>query len=173
MFYRANYFKKGQLKIQQMAFMLVALMIFFGMVALVYFAITTASLEKDIAELRDKEARELVKKLAGTPEFAFTSSTDCSSCVDLDKLLLLKENGAYSDLWNLDYLMVERVYPSINDDECTRATYPDCGKITVKENSGDISTKTAFVTLARWDQDLNGFRYEIGRIHTSYVGVGE
>ena len=42
---------KGQMKIQQMAFVLVALMIFFAIVTLFYFSIRVQVLQKDVVTL--------------------------------------------------------------------------------------------------------------------------
>ena len=157
--------KKAQMKIQQMAFMLVTLVVFFGMVALIYFSISIANLRKDVSRLQDDEAMELARKMSGTPEFAFTATSDCSSCIDVDKIKIIQSDTAlqnkYKDLWNIDYLMVECVSTSPGD------CYPD---IEVIPKSEEFSTKTAFVTLARWDTSLGNegnYRYDLGRIHTS------
>lgn len=160
---------KAQMKIQQMAFMLVALMIFFALVGVVYFAISGSNLKQKAQDLEDKEAKEIVRKLSGSPELSFTSSTDCSSCIDIDKALFIKEIPIYKEFWNLDYLMIEKFSSSATERECTRANYPDCTTITIIEKDDDIATQTAFVSLARWDEELSSgsFRYEIGRIHAS------
>jgi len=150
-----------------MAFMLVALIIFFAMIALVYFSISITSLQSKATELQDQEAKEIVRKLSGSAELAFTSSSDCSSCLDLDKALMLKGLQQYEDFWNLDYLMIEKVHPSPSDIECTKTNYPNCGKITIISKEGNIATKTAFVSLVRWDSSVDGFKYELGRIHAS------
>jgi hypothetical protein len=167
-----NCSRKGQMKIQQMAFMLVATVIFFSMVGLIYFSITLTNLRTQAEDLRKNEAREIVKSISRTPELSFTSTTTCSQCLDLDKALLLKDlahSGAYENFWDLDYLEVEIVYPHVSGQvECTRANYPNCNKLVIinkTENFGLASS--AFVSLARWDPDMNDFRYEFGRIHAS------
>jgi hypothetical protein len=167
---------KGQMKIQQMAFMLVALVIFFALVALVYFTISIASLERAVTILEDAEARELVRSFHGSPEFTFTSAGDCSSCIDLDKVLFLKESEAYNNFWNLDLLVIEVIYPldpNLADVECTRSNYPKCGKITLIEKPNFGARSEAFVTLARWDPEIDNFRYELGRIAVSGARANE
>lgn len=157
------------MKIQQMAFMLVAVVIFFSIVGLIYFSITITNLRTQAENLRKNEAREIVKSISGTPELSFTSRSTCSQCLDLDKALLLKESSAYRNFWDLDYLEVEIIYPHISGQvECNRANYPNCNKLVIinkNENFGLASS--AFVALARWDRDMNDFRYEFGRIHAS------
>ncbi len=163
-------YSKGQMKIQQMAFVLVALMIFFGMAALVYFSFSMSNLKQNAQELKDKEGIEIVKKISTSPEFAFGGRA-CSSCVDFDKILILKENAKYKKFWNLDYLTVEKVSNKTSLKECDRFTYPDCEVITVVKESGNFgAANAAFVTLARWDSGLGaggGFRYELGKIYAS------
>lgn len=163
---------KAQMKIQQMAFVLVALAIFFALAALLYFSFSLYNLRDTANTLADDEAREIVRKLSGAPELGFTSSTDCNSCIDLDKALLLKELAAagspYENFWNLDYLMVEKISNSGNQEECTRFNYPNCKTITIiNKNANFGSASKSFVALATWDEGAKRYRYEFGRIHAS------
>jgi hypothetical protein len=165
------------MKIQQMAFMLVAVMIFFGMVAVIYFSISLSSLESKVEQLREEEARELARQITGTPEFTFTAAGDCSSCLDMDKAFQLKEKGGYENLWNLNYLEIERIHPNspalVGERECDTATQyrdGDCNKIIIINRDGKKDTKIAFVTLVRWNSTIAGatnWKYELGRIHAS------
>lgn len=167
----AGFSKKAQMKIQQMAFMIVAITIFFSMVALVYFSITMAGIKGDAERLQDEEARAIVRKLAGSPEFSFTASSDCSSCIDLDKVYSLRDMKIFEDLWNLDHLYIEILYPVYDDVDCNENNYPEhCNKIVILNKTSEYATKTAFVALARWDSTLGssgGYRYEFGKIHAS------
>src|SRR3989344_366257 len=101
-------YSKGQMKIQEMAFVLVAIFIFFALVALLYFSIRLSGLRQSAQMSNDDQAREMVKKIASMPEF---SSPECDSCIDLDKALIVKNKVVYNNFWELDYLKIERVYP--------------------------------------------------------------
>ncbi len=160
--------KKGQMKVQEMAFVLIAIILFFGMVALVYFSIRLSSLKEDVTSIREQSAKELSRKLADIPEFSWTSST-CSGCIDLDKVLVMKDRAAYKGFWDLDYLMVERVFPNKTAVECTRANYPECGKITLINNTKYFgSPATAFVALCRIEPSKGGYtKCEMGKIHAA------
>tara|TARA_Y100000310_G_scaffold337711_1_gene425482 strand:- start:1655 stop:2164 length:510 start_codon:yes stop_codon:yes gene_type:complete len=165
-----SFSKKGQIKIQQMAFVLVALMIFFVLVGLVYFTYRISDLRGEAESLGDEEAQELVRKLSGTAEFAYTEE-DCANCIDLDKVLVLKDRQTYRDFWDLDYLKIKRVYP-IMEGECEKGNYPNCGTITVidKENFGTPSE--AFVALCRFEKSNGGYtKCELGRIYASGEGI--
>jgi len=166
--------KRAQMKIQQMAFMLVAVMIFFGMVALVYFTISIKGLQDKAEILAEEDGRRMARQLAGTPELAYTVRDGCDSCLDLDKAFQLSTINSYAeDLWNLDYLMIERISPSFPDQKCTSPAnnYPNgCNEIEIIAPKRGLSgTKTAFVALVRWDDSIGGspgaYRYEFGRIH--------
>jgi len=43
-----------------------------------------------LARAQNEEAILLARKLAGSPEFAFTSSSDCATCIDMDKIMPLE-----------------------------------------------------------------------------------
>ena len=174
MSYIVKYSRRGQFKIQQMAFVLVALMIFFALAALFYFTIRIGSLRGDVEVLREEEAKEIVKKLAGTSEFAFSSGS-CDNCIDLDKVLILKERKSYANFWGLDFLKIAKVYPSIEGDiECTRANYPDCSTITIIESENYGGPSDAFVSLCYWRAEKGGYvKCELGRIYASGIKVKE
>lgn len=165
----ANFSKKAQLKIQQMAFVLVALMIFFGLVAVIYFSIWSSGIKESATQRQEEEALQIALAFTGSPEFAFTSSSDCSSCVDLEKIVSL-DKDVYKNLWNLDYLEVQIIYPEPQSPNtiCSSSNLAACGKIEIiprKSNLG--STSSVFVSLARRDPDTRDFKYEIGKIIVS------
>jgi len=167
--------RKGQLKIQQMAFVLIAIMIFFALVAIFYFSIRLANLQESAGDLGEREAREVVRKLATSPEFGLLSKKDCDNCIDLDKLIVLKDRVAYQGFWNLDYLAVERIYPN-GTGECTLGSYRDCSRTTIIEKTEDFgAVSETFVSLCYWGQGGgSGFvKCEIGRIYASGKGINE
>jgi hypothetical protein len=175
----ANYFRNlgqlkiqhrlGQLKIQQMAFVLVALMIFFGIVVLFYVTIRFSNLENVAGNLDEEDARQLVKKIASSSEFAYTA-VDCSNCIDMDKVLFLKEQKTYSGFWRLDYLQVEVL--GGNGIECSKFNYPECSKISIIESRDFGSVVSSFVSLCSWEGDQGGYsKCELGRISVSGRGI--
>ena len=164
--------RRGQLKIQQMAFVLVALMIFFGLVSLIYFRLRVSNIEDSAVNLKDEEAKELVRKLSGSAEFAFTSE-DCSNCIDFDKVLILSERKSYEGFWNLKHLEIQKVYPE-SEGICNRQNYPKCDTLKIidsGENTGAITS--SFVSLCRWESGKGEgyYKCEIGRILASGEGI--
>jgi len=157
---------KGQMKIQQMAFVLIAIVIFFAMVAIVYFSIRVSDIRESAVLLREEEAKELVRKLAGTPEFM---SIECANCIDLDKILILKGKKSYDEFWDLRYLAVEIIHP-IREEECDNTNYPDCGRVTLVEADEIGVPYSAFVSVCRWDSE--GYtKCELGKVYASGEGI--
>jgi hypothetical protein len=157
------------MKIQQMAFMLIAVTIFFAMIGLIYFSLTFAGIERDAEKLQEEETLLLIRKLSSSPELSFTSEGDCQTCVDFDKALAIFQNPIYAKLWNLDYLVIERLYPITTEVNCDLNNYPEnCNRIIIiDDKSGQRNAKEAFVTIARWDPNSDSFVYEFGRILAS------
>jgi len=155
--------KKAQLKMQEMAFVLVAIVIFFALVIIVYMVMRTGSLKESAEEQRKEEVQALGLKLADSPEFSWSK---CSGCIDIEKAIALKERRTYKEFWKVDYLMIERVYPNHTIRECTRGVFPDCNTITII-NATYYGTPTA-TYVALCDYDENGYdKCELGRIYIS------
>ncbi len=166
MAYHVSY-SKGQLKIQQMAFVLVIMMIFFSMVALVYVSFRIKSLENTALSSKEDIAKEITKKIVSSAEFAFTAE-DCASCIDLDKALIVSERKSYEEFWNLDYLAIEKVYPT-EKGICLRNNYPDCKTMVFANSTKYGETTSAFVALCRWNKP--GYKCELGRVISSGEGI--
>lgn len=162
----ANY-SKGQMKIQEMSFVLIAIMIFFCIAALIFFKITLGNLSQNIQDQRSSEASELVRKIAQTPEFSFTSFGDCSSCLDLDKAFSIKDLKSYNNFFNLEYLQFEIRYPN-KTGECSKTNYPNCATVTLGNNSYGGDVKSSFVALCRVDYNLKPYKKcELGMVHAA------
>ena len=125
--------KKGQMKIQQMAFMLMAVFVFFGLVGMLVIGIKSSGLKESAADLEEKNAMLLAAKLANSPEFSCGNSFDTGeiSCVDADKVMVLRENlEKYEDFWGVSDIEIRKIYPVFGGEiPCTRKNYPDCNLI--------------------------------------------
>jgi len=145
---------RGQLKIQQMIFMLLALTLFFSLIALSYLAIKIAGLEDDARELKREKAIGLVTKLASSPEFNFEG---VSRAIDADKLMILRDKEEYRDFWGVKGIIVEKIYPLSEDVECRLSNYPNCNKIKLFTNK-DVAPVSSYVSLCR-KQTVSGRSY--------------
>ena len=143
--------KKGQLKIQQMAFMLIAVTLFFVLVGLFVLSIYVSNIKNSASIFEEKNAMFLVTKLANSPEFscgeAFKGKK--TNCVDADKVMMLRENiNKYSDFWDVENIQIVKIHPVSNPLDCTLENYPNCNIIKIRE--GKITEEFSnFVSLCR------------------------
>ena len=170
--------KKAQVKIQQMAFMLIAVTMFLVMAGLFLLTIRFSSLKDSAKLLCEENALLLASKIADSPEFscgnAFGSARE--NCIDTDKAMALKSRLAeYRGFWGVSGIEIRKI-SSATGEECDLGNYPNCGKITlVKSPNG---TKIAnFVSLCRKElEELGTTTYdkcELGRIIITYGGFSK
>lgn len=159
--------RKAQLKVQEMAFMLMAVVLFFILAFLFFMTIKYKQMYKEAGLIEQEKALSTVSKLADTAEFTCTFPRR-SLCVDEDKLLVMKDRKAYAGFWPVTSLSVVRVFPETDNKdkglvECTEANYPDCNLFSIyeKQGKGNESTETlsVFVSLCRKDTK-NNYVYE-------------
>jgi hypothetical protein len=168
----ANYSRKAQFKVQEMAFTVVAILIFFGIGAVFLLLIVSDNLNNQVENQRGEEAKEIVRKISVSPELAFTEK-GCESCIDMDKALALKNNEKYDDFFDLEYLKIITIYPN-KTGECTRDNFPDCQTITlIGEGNKDFGiTQGTYVSLCRYEfKTLGYYRCELGKVMASGEGL--
>ncbi|UCD20645.1 MAG: hypothetical protein JSW08_02620 [archaeon] len=116
--------KKGQFKIQEMAFVLVAVVILFGLVFL-FFARFELGRVQDVAEeLREDRAITLTRTVASMPELRCSRSVlrvSEAACLDIDKVESFNNSASlresYDSMWKSNYvtsIVVEEIYPDKN-----------------------------------------------------------
>lgn len=162
--------KRGQVKLQQTAFMLIAITLFLILVALAFLSFRLSGLKEKATELQEENAKTLAIKMANSPEFSCGGAfgTVRSNCIDLDKVMALKENiNKYRGFWGVAGISMVRVYPKFNNVKCTLGNYPDCGILEVySENKTKGADYSNFVSLCRKEL-INGEtvnKCEIGKI---------
>lgn len=162
------------MKIQQTAFMLIAVTLFFVLVGLFLLSFKISDLKRGATNLEEKNAALLVSKLANSPEFSCGSSfgENKIDCVDADKVMALKENiGNYTGFWEKTNIEIRKIYPS-GDVECISSNYPNCQVI--KLISGERGTYLSnFVALCRKETHEDGFydKCELAKLMVSYEVV--
>ena len=166
--------KRGQMKIQQMAFMLIAVTLFLVMAVMFILVIRFSSLKDTVDLLGERDALLLVSKIADSPEFSCGNafSEPRSNCIDTDKVMALTGRlQDYSGFWGVDGIEIRKVYPSGTGEGCTLENYPDCGKITIL-NAESGTGVSNFVSLCRKEGGDDGIydKCEIGKIIVTYGG---
>jgi len=166
--------KLGQMKIQQTAFMLIALTLFFVLVGLFVLGFGLSSLRGNADLLAEKEAQFLISKLSNAPEFSCGASfgnIQEIDCVDFDKVMALKErSGQYEDFFGVSDIKIRKVYPPADETSCTLSNYPDCSTIHLfgEENKGTyVSTYVALCHKVPEDAGVSD-KCELARMMASY-----
>jgi hypothetical protein len=164
---------KGQMKIQQMAFMLIAVTLFLVMAAMFILMVNFSSLRESAKLLEEKNALLLVSKIADSPEFACGNAFEKprTNCIDMDKVMALKSRlKDYSGFWGIDGLEIRRIYPEGNEKECTSENYPDCSKfVLVPFENKNVTGVSNFVSLCQKEQvDVIYNKCEIGEVIVVY-----
>lgn len=164
------------MKIQQMAFMLIAVMIFFALVGLLVVTIGFSGLKEKATALQEENARLLSSKLANSPEF---SCNQAENCIDLDKIISLKDNineykTGNKNFWGVSGIEIIKIFPENSGfTECNSKNYPDCSKITLI--SGEGTAAENFVSLCRKEFDsenyINYDKCELGKILVKYEKI--
>lgn len=165
--------KKAQVKVQQMAFMLIGLTIFFVLVGLFVLSFVFSGIKQSKAALDEEQATLLAQKLANSPEFSCEGAfgTQKTDCVDLDKVWALKDHiSDYSNFWGVQGIEILKLYPKSKNSECAAANYPDCNHLTVLGSKSLGVDKSTFVSICRKDT-FGGRIYnkcEIGKLIVRY-----
>jgi len=140
---------RGQLKIQQMAFMLIAVFIFFVLVGLFVFSFRFSGLRRSATELEEKEALLVVTKLANSPEFSCEGAFgNRINCIDADKVIVLKDSiSKYSGFWGVSNIIIRKTTNS--SIECNIGNYENCGYIDVFSRGAQGYPVENFITLCK------------------------
>ena len=162
--------KLGQLRIQEMSFMLVGVILFFVIVGLFALTIVNSNLQKEAQNIKEAETLAVVSEMAGMPEFSCSDSR--ANCVDMDKLIGLMKSSSYENLWKLSSLEVfkESSFEKSESEmvDCNRENYAGkCDKFVVFDKKINNERKVgSYVALCRVEYE-NYYSYEkceIGRI---------
>ena len=170
--------RKGQMKIQQMAFMLIAVTLFFALVGLFVITILFSNVKESAASLEEKNALLLVSRLANSPEFSCGNAfgTSRGNCVDFDKVMALKEDiKKYSqvDFWGVAGIEIVKVYPVDENSDvlCTVENYPECGRVEVIKADGGTGISN-FVALCKkeYNEGMVQDSCELAKVVITYKG---
>jgi len=160
---------RGQMKIQQMAFMILAVFLFFILVGLFFLSIYSANLKKDAHQMEIDSAISSISVISDMSELSCDSNENF--CLDKDKIKVMAGGFGedYSLFWPVSSVEVYIVYPgggSVVDcpaANCNHYIIFDRGQ----ENSQTYST---FVSVCERLGD-SGFVYDKCEIGKLVVGV--
>lgn len=157
--------KHGQLKIQQMAFMLMAVFIFFILAGLFYILSQSHDISRKAELLERNRAIELSNNLADSAEFS------CGSyCVDADRAVVLGNRTVYKNLWKVSSIKIRMGSNESKDITCTKANYPNCNLIKVYDKNVGETSVYSYVSVCKRVKEAEYVEYncEIGKFIVGY-----
>jgi hypothetical protein len=162
---------RGQMKIQQMAFMLIAVTLLFVLVGIFLLVFKFSGLKDSATALEEKNAMLLVSKLANSPEFSCELAYgNKANCIDADKVMVLKDSSSkYINFWGISGLEIRKI-SNEQDVICTKSNYPNCNLIKLSLKSGDGFSVSNFASLCRKESTGSNVydKCELARIIVSY-----
>lgn len=157
---------KGQMKIQQMAFMIVAVFFFFILVGLFFLGIQFKDIKSGAAQLQKEQAISSLGVIVDMPELNYDSRE--SMTVDEDKLKIMSGDFGmdYDLFWPVASIEVYKIYPAF--DEVKECPGVGCNYYKIYDNGQrDVKTYSAYVSICKKVKE-SGFAYydkcSIGKI---------
>ena len=128
-----------------------------------------SGLKKEVAISQEKDALNLVSKIANSPEFSCGAAYGGQkvNCIDLDKIMgLIKNNETYGNFWKVKSLEIRKIYPVEEEIICNSQNYPECNYFKIYSKGGISEDQSSFATLCRKEFEINGIynKCEIGKI---------
>ncbi len=152
---------RGQLKIQEMAFVLIALVLLFALGGVFFTSWRVHNAQTEVTSLQEYAGGQLLSHLVNTPEL----QGSCQGCLSWDKAwVLAQENTSLGDEWNLDYASVQVLGDNTT---CTSQNYPGCGSITLIKGSTYGTARRAFTAVCYWDNTIGQERCQLGMLLVS------
>ena len=159
------------MQIQQMAFMILAVFLFFILAGLFLLGVQFKDLKKDVIQLETEQAISSLKVIAGMPELSYDSRGSLS--LDEDKLKIMSGNHSsyYSGFWPVASVKVYKLYPKF--DELVKCPSLDCNYFEIYDNKQEsVRTYSTYVSICKKIRET-GYVYDKCEIGKLVVGVIE
>ncbi|MFH1237859.1 MAG: hypothetical protein ABIH79_00805 [archaeon] len=160
---------RGQMQIQQMAFMILAVFLFFILVGLFFLRIQLGDVTKSVVQLQTEQAISSLKVIADMPELNYDSHESLS--LDEDKLRIMSGNfgSHYSEFWSVASVKVYKIYPKF--DELVECPSLNCNYFEIYESSQEsVKTYSTYVSICKRIEEI-GYVYDKCEIGKLVVGV--
>ncbi|MEK6807915.1 MAG: hypothetical protein AABX75_02700 [Nanoarchaeota archaeon] len=154
--------KRGQLKMQQMAFMILAVFLLFVLVGVFFVSFYSGQIKEKAEIIKKNKAIGIAGLLANSPEFSCGSQ-----CVDADRAMILRDKEIYDELWPVRSIRIYTIYPKKPIVECTAESYPNCNYFSILNKSEEVKTVESFISLCK-RQGEEILNCEIGRFVVGY-----
>jgi len=160
---------RGQMKIMQMAFMIVAVFFFFVLVGLFFFCIHFKDVKSSAAQLQKNQAISSLRVIADMPELGYDSRE--SMTLDEDKLRIMAGGfgDIYEEFWPVASVAVYKLWPVAS--ELKSCPGVGCNYYELFDNGqSDVKTYSTYVSICKKVKE-DGFVYDRCEVGKLEVGV--
>jgi len=167
--YMADGKKRGQMKMMQMAFMIVAVFFFFILVGLFFLSIQFKDVKGSAAQLQRDQAISSLRVIADMPELSYDSGE--SATLDEDKLKVMSGNFSryYDEFWPVASVGVYKLGTGYNETKPCPGV--GCNYYKLYDNEQDnVRTYSTYVSICKKVKEL-GFVYDGCEVGKLEVGV--
>ena len=162
--------KKAQFRIQQMAFMIVAVFFFFILVGVAYISYQYNAINQKYQELQKEEAMRSLQILTNMPEIG------CSQdymCIDEDKIYALTVKKGYGNtyFWPIASIRVYKIYPAFENQNIISCPAPNCNYYDIYDSGQkNVQEYATYVSLCKKVRE-GGYTFDRCEIGKLSVGV--
>jgi|SaaInlV_200m_DNA_2_1039689.scaffolds.fasta_scaffold47440_2 hypothetical protein len=163
--------KSGQMKIQQMAFMIVAVFIFFALVGLAFLGFQLKDVKSNAQSLEREGTISSLSVIADMPELNCDSND--FMCLDKSKLLIMgssKFREMYNEFWPVVSIEVKKIHPFDEQNvECSISNPDTCNHYTIynSDSTNGFEKYSTYVSICE-QKSSYGTNCELGKL---IVGV--
>ena len=164
---------KGQMKIQQMAFMLVAVFIFFALVGIGFLGYNLKDIRSSAQELERQSTISSLKVIADMPEL------NCGSgkfmCLDKDKLLVMSSADflkKYSEFWGVASVEVKKIHSFEERNADCFSSSENCNYYEIYNSNSQTNSQkySTYVSICEKKSE-SGIKYDFCELGKLIVGV--
>ena len=160
--------KLGDMRIQQMTFMILFVFIFFSIAGLFFLSIQSTKINQNYNTLQKESATASIETIANMPEL--NCDSDTTLCLDEDKIASFATiSRSYKDFWPVASIKVMKVYPKmLKDKPCPAA---NCSYYVVYDsNQSNVQEYGTFVNICKAVK-IEGVVQEVCELGRLNVGV--
>ena len=165
---------RAQMKIQQMAFMIMAVFFFFVLVGLFFLGIAFRGVGESAQQLQKEQALSSLEVIADMPELNYDSGA--SMTLDEDKLRIMSGDfsEAYGDFWPVASIKVYKIFPK--PESFVKCPALDCNYFEVYDSGQrDVQEYSTYVSICKKVRE-SGYTYdrcEAGKLVLGVIDVSE
>ena len=164
---------RAQMKIQQMAFMIMAVFFFFVLVGLFFLGIQFRGVGESAQQLQLEQVLSSLEVIADMTEFSYSSGR--SMTLDEDKLRIMSGNfsEAYGGFWPVASIKVYKIFPK--PESFVRCPAVDCNYFEIYDDGqANVQEYSTYVSICKKVRE-SGYTYdrcEAGKLVLGVISPG-